>query len=149
MRCLITGTRYGRADVWHWMVRFVRRYGVPELFVLGDNWGLARWYTWADGRREYVRFIGVDALAQTLCRMRGWPYRVLPADWTRLGKRAGFLRNADMVAACGPGDFALAFPSGVQRSGGTWHCAGLANDAGLKVFVVPHVRVLRPVSHAA
>lgn len=87
---------------------------------------------------------GVDGDARRLCRVEYWPYYVYTADWDRLGKRAGFARNADMVACCGAGDFCLAFPSGVRRSSGTWHCAGLANDAGLKVFVIPHVRVLRP-----
>ena len=144
MRCLITGTRFGRPDVWYWMLRFVRRFGVPE-FVLGDNKGAWRTHHRADGTPlERVWYVGVDALALDLCEREGWPYEVHVAEWGIYGRSAGFRRDEKMVAACSPGDYALAFPSPIEYSRGTWTTAGLANDARLNVFVVPHVRVLRP-----
>lgn len=141
MRCLITGTRYGRPDVWYWMRRWVKRYGVPERWVLGDNKGA--WKTYK-GIHWRVWHVGVDSDAAALCNRMGWSHVIHTAHWDRLGSRAGYERNERMVRDCRPGDHALAFPSGLERSNGTWHCAGLANDAGLKVWIVPHVRRVRP-----
>jgi hypothetical protein len=141
------------------MRRYVRRYGVPsDGFVLGDNEGA--WSVFEHIRpcapplrgtysyRERVWNVGVDALALELCKREGWGYEVHVAEWGVYGRSAGFRRNAQMVAACRPGDHALAFPDPFRPSKGTWHCAGLATDAKLLVTVVPHVRRIRPVVHA-
>lgn len=158
MRCLITGTRFGRADVWHWMRRYVRRYGVPsDGFVLGDNKGAWRVYEHIRpcappqqgtySYRERVWHVGVDALALELCRREGWDYEIHVAEWGAYGLGAGPIRNQRMVDACRPGDHALVFPDPVRHSKGTWDCAGKASDAKLLVTVCPHVRRLRPVVH--
>lgn len=52
-----------------------------------------------------------------------------PADWDRLGKAAGFLRNLQMVKL--GADVCLAFPRGEAR--GTMHCALAAKDAKIPV----------------
>lgn len=133
MRCVITGTRDGRADLWHWMRRFAARYGVPELWILGDA-------------------TGVDSDAHELCMREGWVHRIYYAHWRPGGtfnRLAGFDRNEAMVMAADPGDFCLAFPSGTVRSAGTWHCVGVARERGLRVHVIPHVRKIRPLSWAA
>lgn len=140
MRCVITGTRDGRADLWHWMRRFVARYGVPELWILGD----AR---------------GVDADAAELCNREGWIHRIYYAAWRPNGRdsydpTAGFNRNREMVLAADAGDFCLGFPSGSMhrdkqsglwvptKSRGTMHCLDIARARGLRTFNMPHVRKL-------
>lgn len=145
MRCIITGTRYGRPDLWHWMYRFVARHGVPELWILGDA-------------------TGVDTDAHELCMREGWVHRIYYADWRPMGVfnwRAGFDRNEKMVLAADPGDFCLGFPNGAiafshkkqawfkDPSNGTRHCMRIALERKLRVFDMPHVRKIRPMGWAA
>lgn len=71
---------------------------------------------------------GADALGEQYARERGWPVKRFPADWD-LGKRAGPLRNAQMVAYA---THLVAFPGGR----GTADCIKQAQDAGLTVRVI-------------
>lgn len=41
---------------------------------------------------------GADARAEELWRAGGFEVEQLPADWERHGRRAGFVRNAEMIA---------------------------------------------------
>lgn len=80
---------------------------------------------------------GLDSLADRLARARGWPVEGHPADWARRGRRAGFVRNAEMVAS--GADLCLAFPLGALLSGtsrGTWGCATAARAAGIPTLLV-------------
>lgn len=43
---------------------------------------------------------GVDQAGGEWARMKGYEVQVYPADWDRLGKRAGFERNTQMAHAC-------------------------------------------------
>lgn len=56
-----------------------------------------------------------------------------PADWRGLGKRAGMVRNAEMVAT--GADICLAFPG--PGSVGTWDCIRKAVAAGIHVRIYP------------
>jgi hypothetical protein len=56
---------------------------------------------------------------------------IFPADWERYGKRAGPIRNAEMVKA--GADVVLAFPLPGGR--GTQHTIRLAREAGIPVKV--------------
>jgi hypothetical protein len=40
---------------------------------------------------------GVDTLGEAWAKDKGIPVRYFPADWSGLGKRAGFVRNAQMA----------------------------------------------------
>lgn len=57
-----------------------------------------------------------------------------PADWQRLGRSAGYRRNAEMIAL--GAQLALAFPHG--RSRGTRHCMKLAHTAGIPLRIITH-----------
>lgn len=116
MKLLVTGSRDGRRDVEHWLDRWLVKYGIPELVVLGD----AR---------------GVDWQAMQWCKRHGLLYQVFVADWDNLGKAAGPARNEEMVRACSAGDHALGFPVG--DSIGTYGCLSLARHAGLQARALP------------
>jgi hypothetical protein len=70
---------------------------------------------------------GADALARAWAAERGVRCVTVPADWT-LGRRAGPLRNATMVAMRPDG--VVAFPGGR----GTADCCAQARAAGIKVW---------------
>lgn len=79
---------------------------------------------------------GVDLVAdQWAERTRDVTAERHPADWRRLGRRAGSVRNVAMVelgaAVC------LGFPG--PLSIGTWHCIRQAKTAGIPTRVYPLV----------
>jgi len=82
---------------------------------------------------------GADRLADQWARGHGINVQVFPAEWTRLGKAAGPIRNEQMLVEGKP-DAVAAFPSNsrVVRPGrsGTQDMVNRANDAGVEVFEV-------------
>lgn len=73
---------------------------------------------------------GIDKAAETFARQRGIETIVFPADWERYGKRAGALRNQQIV------DYAhrvVAFWDG--KSPGTQITIGMALKKGIPVDV--------------
>jgi hypothetical protein len=98
-----------------------------------------------DGRNEREFVVvhgacprGADAMAARFCEDEAWWFdnqgRALveerhPADWDTHGKRAGILRNAEMVAL--GADVCLAFI--LNGSRGASHCANAAEKAGIPV----------------
>jgi YspA, cpYpsA-related SLOG family len=70
---------------------------------------------------------GADVLAERWARRRGVAVERWPADWARLGRRAGMVRNAAMVAS--RPDRCVAFIR--DRSPGASHCAAAAEAAGI------------------
>lgn len=78
---------------------------------------------------------GADALAAEWCAARaaetGVDSVTYPAQWAEHGKRAGALRNAEMLAAEKP-DLVLAFPGGR----GTGDCTRRARELGIVVLEV-------------
>lgn len=81
---------------------------------------------------------GADYIALNWCadvrRAGGWSVQVerYPADWTRYGKRAGILRNEEMVRA--GADLCLAFIR--DNSKGATHCARLAESKGIETRIL-------------
>ena len=73
---------------------------------------------------------GVDSVAEEAAGTRGLETVIFPAEWDRHGKKAGFLRNKDIVAAA---DKVVAFWDG--KSKGTAHTIRLAQEAGKTVEI--------------
>lgn len=74
---------------------------------------------------------GADSLAGAWAKHHNMPVEVYPADWQKYGKRAGPIRNAQMLREGKP-DVVIAFPGGR----GTAHMTMLAREAGVKVMDV-------------
>jgi hypothetical protein len=74
---------------------------------------------------------GADALCESCWRHWGGQVETHPAQWPQFGRRAGFVRNAEMVDA--GADICLAFI--LDRSRGASHTADLAQRAGITIRV--------------
>lgn len=74
---------------------------------------------------------GADSCASIYCRRRGIPNTVLRPDWESLGKRAGFVRNLDMLELA---DEVIAFWDG--QSPGTKHTIDAAGRLGKRVTLI-------------
>lgn len=70
---------------------------------------------------------GADRLAKAIWEKRGLPTEPHPAKWKLYGKRAGRLRNEEMVSL--GADFCVAFLR--PESIGTKHCLKIAREAGI------------------
>lgn len=77
--------------------------------------------------------LGADALADRCWRAWGGQVDPYPAAWAIYGKRAGLLRNWDMIGA--GADVCFAFIK--NRSRGASHCAAWADVAGIPTYVFP------------
>lgn len=72
---------------------------------------------------------GADFIAEQHARALGWDIELYPADWETHGKRAGYLRNKEMVDA--GADIVIAFILNASRGG--LMTVKLAKEAGLPV----------------
>ena len=80
---------------------------------------------------------GADKLGEQFAKIAGYELSKFPADWDRLGKRAGYVRNAEMAKFAVEDDnygVLIAFWDG--RSKGTKHMIDLAEKYGLEAHVV-------------
>lgn len=72
---------------------------------------------------------GADRVAATFAEVNFYAYEEYPADWKQYGKRAGYLRNVQMLQEGRP-DLVVAFPGGR----GTAMMVDLARKANVKVI---------------
>lgn len=82
---------------------------------------------------------GADRLGERFAKETGLKVKTFPADWNRLGKRAGYVRNADMAKYASEHDgigMLVAFWDGKSR--GTKHMIDLANRYNLDVHVITY-----------
>lgn len=78
---------------------------------------------------------GADTLGERFGKQYGLCIKYFIPDWDGLGKRAGYVRNADMANyAKEDNGVLIAFWDG--KSKGTKHMIDLATKQGLKVFVI-------------
>ena len=80
---------------------------------------------------------GADTLGERFAKEFGLEVKKFPADWNGLGKRAGYVRNAEMAKFAVEDDndgMLIAFWDGQSR--GTKHMIDLATRYGLEVHVV-------------
>lgn len=76
---------------------------------------------------------GADTLAEQVAMSRfGWGILRYPADWSKYGNAAGYIRNKQMLEEGKP-DIVLAFWDGKSR--GTANMIQLAKAAGIEVKV--------------
>ena len=74
---------------------------------------------------------GADSLGKRYAKENGIPVLSFPADWDKHGKRAGYLRNCEMVENA---DALVAFWDGNSR--GTMHMISIAKEKGLAVRII-------------
>ena len=112
MRILVTGSRdwYNKAVIRNALSSVLTKEGEQVTVVHG-------------GAR------GADYLAQECAHALGYIAERHDADWEKYGKRAGYIRNKEMVDA--GADICLAFIK--NESKGATMCAALAEQAGIPV----------------
>lgn len=71
---------------------------------------------------------GADSLGASWGYRMGWKVEAYPADWKQYGKKAGYLRNKQMLDEGKP-DLVVAFPGGK----GTAMMIKLAKEASIEV----------------
>lgn len=74
---------------------------------------------------------GADSLGERWAFQNGIKLLVFPADWNQYGKRAGFIRNEDIIKNC---DCCIAFWDGVSK--GTKHSISLCEKYNKPLKVI-------------
>ncbi len=74
---------------------------------------------------------GADKLGEKYAKEHNYKCCIMPADWNQYGKRAGYLRNADMAKQA---NALIAFWDGQSR--GTYHMIELSKKQNLKIKTV-------------
>jgi hypothetical protein len=117
MRVIVTGDRFWSCHQLATAIlrRLVARYGPDIVIVHGDA-------------------TGVDESFATAAKGLGIAVEAHPADWDRLGKRAGPIRNQQMVDA-GAG-LCIALHRFLMNSKGTKDCARQAIEAGIPTYLI-------------
>lgn len=80
---------------------------------------------------------GADLLGEQYAKVAGYEVSRFPTDWDGLGKRAGYVRNAEMAKyAMADGNYGVLIAFWDGKSKGTKHMIDLAEKNGLEVHIV-------------
>ena len=80
---------------------------------------------------------GADQLGEQYAKIAGYEISRFPADWDGLGKRAGYVRNAEMAKfAVADGNYGVLIAFWDGQSKGSKHMIDLAEKYGLEVHIV-------------
>ena len=74
---------------------------------------------------------GADTLAEKYAFEKNIPIKIFPANWSKFGKRAGIIRNKEIIDNC---DKVIAFWDGESR--GTTNSITVAKNKGKGVILV-------------
>lgn len=107
-----------------------------------DGMTLGSWLGGINNKRPITLIIeggakGADNLARMYAEFANIPCDTYPADWDNLGKKAGPIRNQQMLDEGKP-DLVVAFPT--KNSRGTWDMVERARKAGVEVIIGTTVR---------
>lgn len=80
---------------------------------------------------------GADRIAGEEATIMGFRVLAFPADWRRLGRSAGPIRNREM-ADKGLPEMVVAFHDGIEQSRGTADMLTVAKKRGIPAMVVTH-----------
>mgnify|MGYP002712303011 CR=1 FL=1 len=75
---------------------------------------------------------GADRIAQQHALDMGYIVETYPANWDKYGKKAGSIRNQEMVDS--GADICLAFP--LEGSIGTYDCIRRAKKSGIETIII-------------
>lgn len=115
-RIIVSGDR-------HWFCEDIARKAVERMIV-----------RYGDICITHGGATGVDAAFDEAALYLLCDVSVYPADWDRLGKKAGPIRNETMVAE--GADFVLAVHRDLKSSKGTKSCCRAALKAGIPVYLI-------------
>lgn len=107
-----------------------------------DPWAIGHYLKWFAYGHEDVTLVsghcptGADKYAEEYAESRDWGIERHPADWIAWGKRAGFIRNQQMVDL--GADICVAFRKGSFSSKGTTHCGQAAERAGIDTYWIEY-----------
>jgi hypothetical protein len=76
---------------------------------------------------------GADKIGERYAYKQGFKVDTHPADWEKYGKRAGYIRNIEMIDSC---DGVVAFWNGESK--GTKHSIDYANEKNVPCVVVKY-----------
>lgn len=80
---------------------------------------------------------GADRMGEKFAYDTGIEVERFPANWNDLGKRAGFVRNAEMAKyACEDNNVGILIAFWDGKSKGTKHMIEIARKNGLSVYVI-------------
>ena len=79
---------------------------------------------------------GADSLAERYAKEKGYILKIFPADWNKYGKRAGYIRNAEMHEYISKSDERICIAFWDGESKGTQHNFDLAKRYGNHLEIV-------------
>jgi hypothetical protein len=117
-----------------------------KILVCGDR----EWkdediiYEWLESFNESIDWLeitlihgaarGADSIADKIARSFAWHVKPYPADWETLGKKAGPMRNREMLKE--KPDIVLAFHTDLKNSKGTKDMVLLSVKEGIETHLI-------------